>query len=121
MSSIYSAYCQSYEINFFFIIFRTNISRRRIFIALCVAIIIIVGAVSIYSFGVKNGDAKQTKLLRGAVAANGKECAAMGAEILKLNGSVADAAIVTMLCEGITCKLKTEFFRMSNNLFVIIF
>lgn len=64
--------------------------------------------ISIYSFGTKNNldeHAKQSKLLRGAVAANGKECAAMGAEILKINGSVADAAIVTMLCEGITCKI----------------
>lgn len=30
----------------------------------------------------------------------------MGADILKMNGSVADAAITTMLCEGITCELK---------------
>lgn len=96
--------------NFLFSLYfhSTNISRRRIFIALCIAIIIVVGVITIYSFGIKNNSIEHThvknKLFRGAVAANGKECAEMGAEILKLNGSVADAAITTMLCEGITCK-----------------
>lgn len=42
--------------------------------------------------------------MHGAVAANGKECAEMGANILKQNGSAADAAITTLLCEGITCE-----------------
>lgn len=43
--------------------------------------------------------------MHGAVATNGKECAEMGASILKQKGSVADAAITTLLCEGITCKI----------------
>jgi gamma-glutamyltranspeptidase len=47
--------------------------------------------------------------LHGAVAANGKECAAIGESILKRKGSVADAAIATMLCEGVTCKLFQVF------------
>jgi gamma-glutamyltranspeptidase/glutathione hydrolase/leukotriene-C4 hydrolase len=38
------------------------------------------------------------------VVANGKECAAIGSRILQRGGSVADAAISTVLCEGVTCK-----------------
>lgn len=38
-----------------------------------------------------------------AVVANGHECAAIGAEILRQNGTAADAAIATLLCEGVTC------------------
>lgn len=38
-----------------------------------------------------------------AVVANGHECAAIGAEILRQNGSAADAAIATLFCEGVTC------------------
>jgi gamma-glutamyltranspeptidase/glutathione hydrolase/leukotriene-C4 hydrolase len=47
--------------------------------------------------------------MHGAVATNGKECAEMGASILKQKGSVADAAITTLLCEGITCKIYESF------------
>uniref|UniRef100_A0A182SZG7 Gamma-glutamyltransferase n=1 Tax=Anopheles maculatus TaxID=74869 RepID=A0A182SZG7_9DIPT len=39
----------------------------------------------------------------GAVVANGAECAAIGAQILRLNGTAADAAIATLFCEGVTC------------------
>lgn len=71
-----------------------------------------VGVITAYNFGIKGDSVEhaKNKLLRGAVAANGKECAAMGAEILKKHGSAADAAITTMLCEGITCKNFLEIF-----------
>uniref|UniRef100_A0A182KEL7 Gamma-glutamyltransferase n=1 Tax=Anopheles christyi TaxID=43041 RepID=A0A182KEL7_9DIPT len=39
----------------------------------------------------------------GAVVANGAECAAIGAQILRQNGTAADAAIATLFCEGVTC------------------
>jgi gamma-glutamyltranspeptidase len=42
----------------------------------------------------------------GSVVANGKECAKIGTSILRQGGSAADAAISTILCEGITCKLN---------------
>uniref|UniRef100_A0A336KBV3 CSON002119 protein n=1 Tax=Culicoides sonorensis TaxID=179676 RepID=A0A336KBV3_CULSO len=38
-----------------------------------------------------------------AVVANGLECAKIGTDILRKNGSAVDAAIVTLLCEGIAC------------------
>ncbi|KAG5682876.1 hypothetical protein PVAND_012195 [Polypedilum vanderplanki] len=86
----------------------TNISRKRVFIALFISIIIIVAIITAYQFGIKNDDEPKTRLMHGgAVAANGKECAELGANILKQKGSVADAAITTMLCEGITCPQST--------------
>ncbi|XP_019530409.2 scoloptoxin SSD14 [Aedes albopictus] len=39
----------------------------------------------------------------GAVASNAYECAEIGADILRANGSAADAAIAMMICEEIAC------------------
>lgn len=89
---------------FFSFIYRTNISRKKIFIAVFIAIIIVVGIVTALSFSLKDDDKPNFRHLRGAVAANGEECAEIGASILRKRGSVADAAIATMLCEGVTCK-----------------
>ncbi|CAG9802290.1 unnamed protein product [Chironomus riparius] len=86
---------------------RSNISRKRIFIIVFILIIIIVGALTAYNFGIRNDSTPSHKLMHGAVASNGKECAEMGASILKQKGSVADAAITTLLCEGITCPQST--------------
>ncbi|CRK91255.1 CLUMA_CG004935, isoform A [Clunio marinus] len=80
---------------------RNNASRKRIFIAIIIATIIVVGTITAYSIILnKKEDEPKHKELHGAVVANGKECAAIGASILKQQGSVADAAIATMLCEG---------------------
>lgn len=38
-----------------------------------------------------------------AIVANGLECSAIGRKIFEKNGSIADAAIAVLLCEGITC------------------
>lgn len=76
---------------------------------------VVVAVITGYQFGFKSDtDAVHAEPIRrfgrlehGAVAANGKECAEMGAAILRRHGSVADAAITTMLCEGITCPQST--------------
>lgn len=82
-------------------------SRKKIFIAIFIAIIIVVGAITAYSFSIKRDDNEpKLHLMHGAVAANGKECADIGAGILKRSGSAADAAIATMLCEGVTCEYR---------------
>lgn len=39
----------------------------------------------------------------GAIATNGIECAAIGKSIVDAGGSVADVAVATIICEGITC------------------
>ncbi|XP_055301023.1 scoloptoxin SSD14-like isoform X2 [Sitodiplosis mosellana] len=42
-----------------------------------------------------------------AVVTNGLECSAIAGKILKKGGSVADAAIAALLCEGVTCPQST--------------
>jgi hypothetical protein len=84
--------------------FRTNISRKRVFIALFISVVILIAILTAYQFGIRNEDEPKKIGPFGAVAANGPECADLGAAILKKQGSVADAAITTMLCEGITCE-----------------
>ncbi|CAO1382871.1 unnamed protein product [Diamesa serratosioi] len=69
-------------------------------LVLLVTAIIVAGVIS-YT------DAKTESKSGGAVVTNGLECAKMGASILKNGGSVADAAVTTILCEGITCPQST--------------
>lgn len=81
-------------------------SRKRIFIGVFIAIIIVVAIITAFNFGLKKDDQEPVhKLFHGGVATNGKECSDIGASILQKHGSVADAAIATMLCEGVSCKL----------------
>lgn len=70
-----------------------------------VALIIVAALVGFYvGFQLK----KDTFKFEGAaVSANGIECAGIGISILEKGGSVADSAIATMLCEGITCPQST--------------
>lgn len=49
-------------------------------------------------FGLKNRD---TLYISGAVVSNGIGCAAVGGEMLTDGGSAVDAAIATLLCEGL--------------------
>lgn len=101
---------------FFFLIYRTNISLKQISIAVLIAIIFIVGIFTAYNFGLKKENQEPSHKLyqHGAVAANGKECADIGVLILKKNGSVADAAISTMLCEGVTCEFNDNSMTMMS-------
>lgn len=40
---------------------------------------------------------------QGAIVTNGIECAAIGKSIVDAGGNVADVAVATIICEGITC------------------
>lgn len=72
-----------------------------------IAVILIIGVATAFHFGLKKAGPTHESLLGGAVAANGQECAEIGVSILKQGGSAADAAISTMLCEGVTCPQST--------------
>lgn len=61
--------------------------------------LVILGVVLGLYFGLQNKDVPHT----GAVVANGFECAQIGSDILRRSGNVADAAIATLFCEGISC------------------
>lgn len=85
-----------------FLLHRVSFSCQRLFV---VFFLLIAGGSAVQNLGFKNAPIFNRKTIRqGAVASNGKECAEMGAAILKQRGSVADAAVTTLLCEGITCK-----------------
>ncbi|KAL7742787.1 hypothetical protein ACLKA6_019599 [Drosophila palustris] len=51
--------------------------------------------------GLKKHDDAQRGRRVGAVASNGVGCAEIGGQMLDIGGSAADAAIATMLCEGV--------------------
>lgn len=81
--------------------------------AIFIAILIFVGVVTIYYLAQQRNNDESSKVKfthhnHGSVVANGKECAQIGMSILKKGGTVADAAISTILCEGITCKRETQ-------------
>lgn len=59
-----------------------------------------VGLCTAYNLGIKR-DNQNRKTFKGAVVANGDECAEIGASMLRKGGSAADAAIATYLCEEI--------------------
>lgn len=47
----------------------------------------------------------------GAIASNGVECAEMGKKIFEKGGNVADVAVTTMLCEGISSPQSCGLFH----------
>ncbi|XP_021704343.1 gamma-glutamyltranspeptidase 1 isoform X2 [Aedes aegypti] len=82
-----------------------NPYRRKITLIAFVLTIIIISLAGGLYYGLKRRDSQQIATDRhgGAVVANGHECAAIGAQILRMNGTAADAAIATLFCEGVTC------------------
>ncbi|KAG4074250.1 hypothetical protein HA402_008659 [Bradysia odoriphaga] len=78
-------------------IFEFTAKKVIIFIFVIVAAVGI--GVGLY-FGLREEPAE---LRGGAVVANGAECAQIGVNILKKQGSAVDAAIATLFCEGVTC------------------
>lgn len=89
---------------------RITQTRKFLLIGVAVAAVVVVAlALGLY-FGLKHDandesapDGRPLHFGHGAVTANGHECAAIGAAILRRNGSAADAAIATLFCEGVSC------------------
>ncbi|XP_058055488.1 glutathione hydrolase 1 proenzyme-like [Anopheles bellator] len=79
-----------------------NVNRTKLLLVSVLAAIVVVAVVVGLVIGLRSRD-PHPKLTGGAVTANGVECAAIGADILRQNGSAVDAAIATLFCEGVTC------------------
>lgn len=79
--------------------------KRKLIAAAAVTTLLVIAIAGGLYYGLKPGDSQQIHASRhdAAVVANGHECAAIGARILRMNGSAADAAIATLFCEGVTC------------------
>ncbi|KFB46134.1 hypothetical protein ZHAS_00014190 [Anopheles sinensis] len=80
--------------------------RRTIFslvITVIVVVILLAVATLAWAGNIPSEGSTAATQRSGAVVANGAECAEIGARILRLNGSAADAAIATLFCEGVTC------------------
>uniref|UniRef100_A0A1B0D2V9 Gamma-glutamyltransferase n=1 Tax=Phlebotomus papatasi TaxID=29031 RepID=A0A1B0D2V9_PHLPP len=75
--------------------------KRVLIVAILAAIVVAVVLVTVYFTVWKPKDDKEPR--RMGIVANGIECADIGMEILKKNGTAADAAIATLFCEGVTC------------------
>ncbi|XP_054010591.1 glutathione hydrolase 1 proenzyme-like [Hylaeus anthracinus] len=83
-----------------------GVNKKRIVIA-GVSIVIILGVIIAIVIVVLAKNSENVNDLysgvyaKGAVSANGPECAQIGADILKRDGSAVDAAIAALLCEGV--------------------
>lgn len=77
---------------------RTRISKRKLWmfgLAALVTIIIVVAVVIVFVV-------KKDKTTTGAVVTNGYGCSDIGKSIFEKGGSVADAAIAALFCEGVS-------------------
>lgn len=76
-----------------------------IIICAIVTVIVVALALGLY-FGLKEGEGESESFKyagKAAVVTNGIECATIGKNILNKHGSVADAAIAVLFCEGVAC------------------
>ncbi|XP_062536669.1 glutathione hydrolase 1 proenzyme-like isoform X3 [Armigeres subalbatus] len=82
-----------------------NPYRKKIALTSAVLTIVLISLAGGLYYGLARRDSEHIPNDRhgGAVVANGHECATIGARILRMNGSAADAAIATLFCEGVTC------------------
>ncbi|TMW45996.1 hypothetical protein DOY81_008927, partial [Sarcophaga bullata] len=71
---------------------------KRYGIQMIVLALVIAGVTIALVFGLKKDTSDH---IVGAVASNGEECAEIGGQMLKDGGSAIDAAIATLLCEGV--------------------
>lgn len=87
-----------------------ELKKRNIYFTLLkvlVIVLLLAGIIVAAVISFTNAKTEQNTGGGGAVVTNGLECAKMGASILKKGGSVADAAVTTIICEGITCPQST--------------
>ncbi|XP_055526698.1 glutathione hydrolase 1 proenzyme-like isoform X6 [Wyeomyia smithii] len=81
-----------------------NINKRKLLLVSGLAAIVVIAVVLGLYFGSKNRTEEASRVLTGgAVTSNGVECAQIGADILRQNGSAVDAAVAVLFCEGVTC------------------
>ncbi|XP_058443562.1 scoloptoxin SSD14-like [Malaya genurostris] len=87
-----------------------NLSKKALLLVSVLALVVLAAITLGLVFGLQS-DGRQfvpeVPLSGAAVASNGPECAAIGAEILRKNGSAVDAAIATMVCEEVACPQST--------------
>uniref|UniRef100_A0A182T2W5 Gamma-glutamyltransferase n=1 Tax=Anopheles maculatus TaxID=74869 RepID=A0A182T2W5_9DIPT len=89
-------------------VFRLNINKKKLLLLSVLAAVVIVALVVGLTVGLRSRDddaqtVSHARLTGAAVTSNGIECAGIGEEILRRNGSAVDAAIATLFCEGVTC------------------
>ncbi|XP_053694328.1 glutathione hydrolase 1 proenzyme-like [Sabethes cyaneus] len=83
---------------------RININKRKLLLVSGLAAIVTIAVVLGLYFGLKSRKEEASRIFAGgAVTSNGVECAQIGADILRQNGSAVDAAIAVLFCEGVTC------------------
>ncbi|XP_055526695.1 glutathione hydrolase 1 proenzyme-like isoform X3 [Wyeomyia smithii] len=79
-----------------------NPRKKKLIAAITVALLLVIALIGGVCYSVITPEALRDHHF-GAVVANGHECAAIGANILRAEGSAADSAIATLFCEGVTC------------------
>ncbi|XP_055844095.1 glutathione hydrolase 1 proenzyme-like [Episyrphus balteatus] len=75
--------------------------NKKLVIWAVIIAIVVVGIVLGLVFGLKGSSSSSVAIPKAAVVSNGKGCAAIGSSMLDDGGSAVDAAIATLLCEGI--------------------
>ncbi|XP_061518977.1 glutathione hydrolase 1 proenzyme [Anopheles gambiae] len=83
-----------------------NVNKKKLLLLSVLAAIVIVALAVGLTVGLRSRDSsdnQHARLTGAAVTSNGIECAGIGADILRRNGSAVDAAIATLFCEGVTC------------------
>uniref|UniRef100_A0A182XNQ6 Gamma-glutamyltransferase n=1 Tax=Anopheles quadriannulatus TaxID=34691 RepID=A0A182XNQ6_ANOQN len=88
------------------IVIQLNVNKKKLLLLSVLAAIVIVALAVGLTVGLRSRDSsdnQHARLTGAAVTSNGIECAGIGADILRRNGSAVDAAIATLFCEGVTC------------------